>query len=147
MPDIVNVYPSGAACAAAALPISPPAPARFSTKQRSRSISDKCSHTRRPNMSAAPPGVDGAMMRSGRAIIDAIKEARVEFILSVPDIVTSEGVLRPITRDPQLRLVRVAKEDECIGIASGLHYCGKRALSLIQYTGLLDSLNALRGVA
>jgi sulfopyruvate decarboxylase subunit alpha len=83
----------------------------------------------------------------GAGIIAAIKESGVEFILSVPDIVTSGGLLRPIARDPQFRLIRVCKEDECIGIASGLHYCDKRALSLIQHTGFLDSINAIRGVA
>src|SRR5207237_3111995 len=66
---------------------------------------------------------------------------------SVPDIVTSGGVLRAIARDPHFRLIRVCKEDECIGIASGLSYCNKRALSLIQHTGFLDSINAIRGVA
>jgi sulfopyruvate decarboxylase subunit alpha len=83
----------------------------------------------------------------GSAILAAIKDSGVEFILSVPDIVTSAGLLRPISRDPDLRLVRVCKEDECIGIASGLHYCDKRALILIQYTGFLDSINAIRAVA
>jgi sulfopyruvate decarboxylase TPP-binding subunit len=83
----------------------------------------------------------------GAAILAAIKASGVEFILSVPDIVTSAGLLRPISRDPDLRLVRVCKEDECIGIASGLHYCDKRALTLIQYTGFLDSINAIRAVA
>src|SRR5947209_14656806 len=83
----------------------------------------------------------------GGAIIAAIKQSGIEFILSVPDIVTSGGLLRPIARDPSLRLIRVCKEDECIGIASGLHYCDKRALSLIQSTGFLDSINAIRGVA
>jgi len=82
----------------------------------------------------------------GAAILAAIKASGVEFILSVPDIVTSAGLLRPISRDPELRLVRVCKEDECIGIASGLHYCDKRALTLIQYTGFLDSINAIRAV-
>src|ERR1019366_3533810 len=80
----------------------------------------------------------------GSAILAAIKDSGVEFVLSVPDIVTSAGLLRPIARDPDLRLVRVCKEDECIGIASGLHYCDKRALILIQYTGFLDSINAIR---
>jgi sulfopyruvate decarboxylase TPP-binding subunit len=71
----------------------------------------------------------------------------VEYVLSVPDIHTSLGLLRPIANDKQLRLVRVCKEDECIGIASGLSYSDKRALILIQYTGFLDSLNAIRAVA
>ena len=82
----------------------------------------------------------------GAAVLAAVKAAGVEFILSVPDIVTSAGLLRPIARDPDLRLVRVCKEDECIGIASGLSYCDKRALTLIQHTGFLDSINAIRGV-
>src|SRR5262247_2253328 len=83
----------------------------------------------------------------GSPIIAAIKAAGVEYILSVPDIVTSGGLLRPISQDPALKLVRVCKEDECIGIASGLSYCDKRALTLIQYTGFLDSINAIRGIA
>ena len=83
----------------------------------------------------------------GSSILAAIKASGVEFVLSVPDIVTSKGVLFPIANDPALRLVRVCKEDECIGIASGLHYSDKRALILIQYTGFLDSLNAIRAVA
>jgi sulfopyruvate decarboxylase TPP-binding subunit len=83
----------------------------------------------------------------GANIIAAVKAAGVEFVLSVPDIVTSSGLLRPIANDPQFRLVRVCKEDECVGIASGLHYSDKRALILIQYTGFLDSLNAIRAVA
>jgi sulfopyruvate decarboxylase subunit alpha len=86
-------------------------------------------------------------MLSGSKIIAAIKGAGVEFVLSVPDIHTSHGLLRPIANDPQLRLVRVCKEDECIGIASGLSYTDRRALILIQYTGFLDSLNAIRAVA
>lgn len=84
---------------------------------------------------------------AGSSIIAAIKASGVEFILSVPDIVTSAGVLAPIAGDPAFQLIRVCKEDECIGIASGLSYCDKRALSLIQHTGLLDSINAIRGVA
>jgi sulfopyruvate decarboxylase subunit alpha len=90
---------------------------------------------------------DDKIELKGSGIIAAIKESGVEFILSVPDIVTSSGLLRPIARDPWFRLIRVCKEDECIGIASGLHYCDKRALSLIQDTGFLDSINAIRGVA
>src|SRR5499427_5828535 len=90
---------------------------------------------------------DDTIELKGSSIIAAIKASAIEFILSVPDIVTSGGLLRPISRDPAFKLIRVCKEDECIGIASGLYYCDKRALSLIQYTGFLDSINAIRGVA
>src|SRR5882757_3623132 len=83
----------------------------------------------------------------GSNIIAAVKASGVEFVLSVPDIHTSAGLLFPIANDPDFRLIRVCKEDECIGIASGMHYTDRRALVLIQYTGFLDSLNAIRGVA
>jgi sulfopyruvate decarboxylase TPP-binding subunit len=84
---------------------------------------------------------------TGANIIGAIKDSGVEFVLAVPDIVTSKGLLFPIAADTDLKLVRVCKEDECVGIASGLSYSDKRALILIQYTGFLDSLNAIRAVA
>ena len=99
-------------------------------------------------MDARAPAADQvARQLHGGRIIAAIKKSGVEFVLSVPDITTSAGLLRPISQDNALRLVRVCKEDECIGIASGLSYCDKRALTLIQYTGFLDSINAIRGVA
>jgi sulfopyruvate decarboxylase subunit alpha len=83
----------------------------------------------------------------GKSIIAAIKASRIEFVISVPDIMTSEGLLRPIAEEGALRLIRVCKEDEGIGICAGLAHCGRRALLLIQQTGMLDSINAIRGVA
>ena len=84
---------------------------------------------------------------SGAAIIAAIKSVGVRFVMAVPDIVSSEGLLHPISRDPELRLIRVCKEDEAVGISAGLAACGQRSMLLIQHTGLLDSINALRAVA
>ena len=83
---------------------------------------------------------------SGARIIAAIKNAGIEYVLSVPDIVTSHGLLFPISRDPAFRLIRVCKEDECLGIASGLSFGSKRALILIQHTGMLYAMNAIRAV-
>jgi sulfopyruvate decarboxylase subunit alpha len=50
-------------------------------------------------------------------------------------------------RDPDFKVVQVCKEDEGISICSGLFAAGHRSLMMMQYTGLLDSVNALRGVA
>src|SRR3954464_5985200 len=83
----------------------------------------------------------------GSSLLAAIKQSGIEFVLAVPDIHTSKGLLFPIADDPDLRLIRVCKEDECVGIASGLHYTDRRALMLVQYTGFLYSLNAIRAVA
>jgi len=80
-------------------------------------------------------------------IIRAVKRAGIRFIVALPDRVTSERLLKPMLADPELRVVQVCKEDEGVSICSGLYAAGHRALLLIQYTGLLDSLNAMRGVA
>jgi sulfopyruvate decarboxylase subunit alpha len=83
----------------------------------------------------------------GASIIREIKASRIEFVVSVPDITTSEGLLRPLSQGSDPRLIRVCKEDEGVAICGGLSYCNRRALLLIQQTGLLDSINAIRGVA
>jgi len=83
---------------------------------------------------------------SGSAIMAAIKKAGVEFIVSVPDIVTSDGLLWPISQDPDFKLIRVCKEDEGVSICGAMSYNNTRALLLMQQTGLMDSLNAIRAI-
>ncbi len=93
-----------------------------------------------------PPSEEAEEL-SGGAIIAAIKEAGVGYVLSVPDLHTAHGLLMPIAEDPDLDLIRVCKEDECMGISAGLSYGDKRALVLIQYTGFLYAQNAIRAMA
>ena len=92
-------------------------------------------------MKTSVPGPRGA------DIIAGIKAAGVEFVAALPDIVTSDGLLWPLSRDQDLRLVRLCKEDEGVSICAGLSYCDRRAILLMQQTGLLDSLNAIRAIA
>src|SRR5881409_2798816 len=80
-------------------------------------------------------------------LITAIKSAGIRFIVALPDRTTSEHLLKPMLADPDVRVVQVCKEDEGVSICSGLYAAGQRALLLMQHTGLLDSVNALRGVA
>jgi len=96
---------------------------------------------------SADHAVDAGAVLHGERILSAIKMARVEYVLSVPDIVTSRGLLFPIAKDPAFKLIRVCKEDECLGIAAGLSYGNKRAITLVQLTGMLYAMNAIRGVA
>ena len=84
---------------------------------------------------------------SGESIIKEINASGVQFVVSVPDITTSDGLLRPLAKGAGPRLIRICKEDEGVAICAGLAYTGKRGLLLIQQTGLLDSINAIRGVA
>lgn len=80
-------------------------------------------------------------------IIREIKRAGIRFVVALPDRTTSQRLLKTLMQDPDLRVVQVCKEDEGVSICSGLYCTGRRALLLMQYTGLLDSVNALRAVA
>jgi sulfopyruvate decarboxylase subunit alpha len=104
-------------------------------------------HAGRFLMQGGVTSIDEHATLSGGDIIREIKASRVDFVISVPDITTSEGLLRPLARERAPRLIRVCKEDEGVGVCAGLCYCDKRALLLIQQTGMLDSINAIRGVA
>src|SRR6476620_8110581 len=84
---------------------------------------------------------------SGQGIIREVNASGVQFVISVPDITTSEGLLRPLAKQTDPRLIRICKEDEGVAICAGLSFTGKRGLLLIQQTGLLDSINAIRGNA
>ena len=84
---------------------------------------------------------------AGSHIIGALKAAGIAHVLSVPDISTSDGLLWPISRDPAFKLIRVCKEDEAIGIATGLWATGTRSVILIQNTGFFYALNAIRVLA
>jgi len=80
-------------------------------------------------------------------IVREVKRAGIRIVVALPDRMTSEHLLKPILRNPDFRVLQVCKEDEGISICSGLYCADQRALLLIQYTGLLDSMNALSRIA
>ena len=81
---------------------------------------------------------------TGESILTGLAQARIEFVVALPDIVTCDELLWPIARRQSFRLVNVCKEDEGVSICAGMSYAEKRALLLIQHTGFLDSINAIR---
>jgi len=89
----------------------------------------------------------GEITLSGRTIIAALKQARIEFVVALPDATMSDHVLWPLAKDNDFKLIRVCKEDEGVSICAGLTSCRRRAALLMQYTGLLDSINAIRAIA
>ncbi|WP_166417146.1 decarboxylase [Cochlodiniinecator piscidefendens] len=96
-----------------------------------------------PALNDASPDV---LYPSGAKIINAIKAANVQHIVALPDIVTSDGLLWPMSKDPDFRLTRICKEDEGVSICGAMSYNGTRAVLMMQQTGLMDSLNALRAI-
>ena len=63
-----------------------------------------------------PPGPSGAKTIAG------LRAAGVKEVVALPDIVTSDGLLWPISRDETFRLTRVCKEDEGVSICAAMSY-------------------------
>ncbi len=83
----------------------------------------------------------------GSTIIENFKACGIRSVVALPDIVTCENLLWPIYRDKIFELIAVCKEDEGVSICAGLSYAKHRSVLLIQHTGFLDSINAIRAIA
>lgn len=84
---------------------------------------------------------------TAEAIKKEFKRAGIHFVVALPDRVTSHYLLKGLLADPEYKVVQVCKEDEGVSICSGLYAAGHRSVFMMQYTGFLDSINAIRGVA
>jgi sulfopyruvate decarboxylase TPP-binding subunit len=84
-------------------------------------------------------------MLSGPTLVQALKSCGVTDVVWLPDshLGQWEEALRT---DPQLRLIRVAREGEAIAVAAGLMIGGRRPVVMIQCTGLFEAGDALRNV-
>jgi sulfopyruvate decarboxylase TPP-binding subunit len=84
---------------------------------------------------------------TANAIKNEYMRAGVRFVVALPDRVTSHYLLKGLLADPEFKVVQVCKEDEGVSICSGLYAAGQKSVLMMQYTGFLDSINALRGIA
>jgi sulfopyruvate decarboxylase subunit alpha len=80
------------------------------------------------------------------SIKNQFKRAGIHFVVALPDRVTSHHLLKGLLADPDYHVVQVCKEDEGVSICSGLYAAGHKSVFMMQYTGFLDSINAIRGV-
>lgn len=84
-------------------------------------------------------------MDSSEAIYNGLKEAGVDFIVSVPCINLTK-LLKLIDRDENITHIPVTREEEGIGICSGAYMGGKKVAILMQNSGLGNSINALKSL-
>jgi sulfopyruvate decarboxylase TPP-binding subunit len=81
-----------------------------------------------------------------QAIVDEIDALGITHVINVPDT-HQKSVLALLARRPHPALITACTEDEAIGINAGLYVGGKRPMLLIQQTGLLASINCIKGIA
>lgn len=84
-------------------------------------------------------------MDSTEAIYNGLKDAEIDFIVSVP-CVNLTRLLEMIDEDDEIIHVPVTREEEGIGICAGAYLGGRKTAILMQNSGLGNSINALKSL-
>jgi sulfopyruvate decarboxylase subunit alpha len=79
---------------------------------------------------------------AAKTITDALVEAGIDFIATLPEG-NFQPLIETIAAEPSITHVRLAREEEGVGICAGAQLGGKRTALLIMNAGFLDSSNAL----
>jgi sulfopyruvate decarboxylase subunit alpha len=79
---------------------------------------------------------------SSRLIYDALKGVGVRVVSALPETWLVH-LIRMAEDDPEMILVRLAKEEEGVGISAGAHFAGVKSAMLMQNHGFLASVNGI----
>lgn len=85
-------------------------------------------------------------LANSRLIYDALKACDVKMISALPETWLVH-LIRMADEDPDMTLVRIAKEEEAIGISAGAHLAGVRSACLMQNHGFLAAINPIVSLA
>jgi sulfopyruvate decarboxylase subunit alpha len=83
---------------------------------------------------------------SSQVIYDALRECGVRLLSVLPETWLVH-LVSLADEDPGMTLVRLAKEEEGVGISVGAHLAGVRSAMLMQNHGLLASINGIVSLA
>src|SRR5881398_2717291 len=83
---------------------------------------------------------------SSRIVYDALKASGVRLVSALPETWLVH-LIRMAEEDPEMILVRLAKEEEGVGISAGAHLAGVKSAMLMQNHGLLASINGIVSLA
>src|SRR5512147_1310882 len=81
-------------------------------------------------------------LANSRLIYDALKACDVKIISALPETWLVH-LIRMADEDPEMILVRLAKEEEGVGISAGAHLAGVKSAMLMQNHGFLASINGI----
>jgi sulfopyruvate decarboxylase subunit alpha len=82
------------------------------------------------------------MMESSQAVFEGLKNAGIDFVVSVPCVNLSK-LLEMVEYDPDIQHVPVTREEEGFGICAGAYLGGSKPAILMQNSGLGNSVNVL----
>jgi sulfopyruvate decarboxylase subunit alpha len=85
-------------------------------------------------------------VHSSKLIYDALKACDVRIISALPETWLVH-LIRMADEDPEMTLVRLAKEEEGVGISAGAHLAGVNSAMLMQNHGFLAAINPIVSLA
>src|ERR1700741_5242561 len=75
-------------------------------------------------------------------VYEALKKCGIGLVSALPETWLVH-LIRLAEDDPQMILVRLAKEEEGVGISAGAHFAGVKSAMLMQNHGFLASINGI----
>src|SRR5437773_7082953 len=82
-----------------------------------------------------------SVVHSG-VVYDALKRAGIRLLSALPETWLVH-LIRMAEDDPEMTLVRLAKEEEGVGISTGAHLAGVTSAMLMQNHGFLAAINGI----
>ena len=79
---------------------------------------------------------------NSRVVYDALRDAGVTICSALPETWLVH-LIRMAEDDPSVTLVRLAKEEEGVGVSMGAHLAGARSALLMQNHGFLQAINGI----
>ncbi len=77
-----------------------------------------------------------------KLIYDALKACDVRLVSALPETWLVH-LIRLADEDPEMTLVRLAKEEEGVGLSAGAHFAGVKSAMLMQNHGFLAAINGI----
>ena len=81
-------------------------------------------------------------LANSKVVYDALKSCGVRLMSSLPETWLVH-LIRMADEDPEMIMVRLAKEEEGVGISAGAHFAGVPSAMLMQNHGFLASINGV----
>jgi sulfopyruvate decarboxylase subunit alpha len=79
---------------------------------------------------------------NSRVVYEALKSCGIRLVSALPETWLVH-LIRMAEDDPEMTLVRLAKEEEGVGISAGAHFAGVKSAMLMQNHGFLASINGI----
>ena len=85
-------------------------------------------------------------LASSKLIYETLKGCDIRLVSALPETWLVH-LIRLTDEEPEMTLVRLAKEEEGVGISAGAHFAGVKSAMLMQNHGFMASINGIVSLA